>query len=428
MTTRRGRGQLGHRRARARGDRRPPRCARRRAPARRGTTTCARAIVPLCVRSRSSWKSTTAAVVAEVQSSSTRARGRSRAPAGCARAGGRRAPLATPGPRSRYIGIVPYRTRPSPWRRSTSATGPRVTVSPSSRRRVMVPGGRGGRLGGVGEAERPVDVLAGDEVAALDGGGVERHGVVGGAGAARPSPGANSSQATTATPASTAAARTPRAPRRAIRRRPPVGRRRSLRLLRARAGALAVAEQVVAHLVGGLEPRRFGADAEAVAAAAVALAVRPGPAWKVSPPLPGSFGSGMSTPCPRMQRANFSAASRSLARLAGSMVSPPPICMYFWQALCADFIFGSLKCTLAARELDARRLPTRCGSGMSMPCSRMHLANFRAPSKALSCRLAPLAGLPPSSELPQAPSASAAPTAARRSGDLVMAGHEARPT
>jgi hypothetical protein len=36
--------------------------------------------------------------------------------------------------------------------------------------------------------------------------------------------------------------------------------------------------------------------------------------------------------------------------------------------------------------------------------------------------------LPPSSELPPAPRAKAAPTAARRSGDLVMGGHEARPT
>ena len=35
--------------------------------------------------------------------------------------------------------------------------------------------GRGGRLGRVGEAERAVDVLAGDEVAALDRGGAERH-------------------------------------------------------------------------------------------------------------------------------------------------------------------------------------------------------------------------------------------------------------
>ena len=62
--------------------------------------------------------------------------------------------------------------------------------------------------------------------------------------------------------------------------------------------------------------------------------------------------------------------------------------MYFWHALCAAFIFGSLKSTLPPESL-MPPLPTRCGSGMSMPWSRMHLENFRAPSKALSCPEAP---------------------------------------
>ena len=52
-----------------------------------------------------------------------------------------------------------------------------------------------------------------------------------------------------------------------------------------------------------------------------------------------------------MQRAYLRAASWSLARLAGSIVSPPPICMYFWHALCAAFIFGSLELTLPPESL-----------------------------------------------------------------------------
>ena len=63
-----------------------------------------------------------------------------------------------------------------------------------------------------------------------------------------------------------------------------------------------------------------------------------------------------------------------------------------------------------------------------MPWSRMHLENFSAPSNALSCPVVALPAPLPSSELPQAPTASEAATAARMSGDLVMAGHEARPT
>ncbi len=103
--------------------------------------------------------------------------------------------------------------------------------------------------------------------------------------------------------------------------------------------------------------------------------------------------------------------------------------MYFWHALCAAFIFGSLKFTPFPPESLMPPLPTRCGSGMSMPCSRMHWENFRAPSKALSGPVAPFAPPPPSFELlPHAPSAKAAAAAARRSGDLVMAGHEAWPT
>ena len=206
------------------------------------------------------------------------------------------------------------------------------------------------------------------------------------------------------------------------------GRRRSLLLLRARAGALAVAQQVVARLVGGLEPRRVGADPEAVPALPLLLLFGPGPAWKVRPPLPDSFGSGMSTPCPRMQRAYFSAASWSLARLAGSMVSPPPICMYFWQALCADFIFGSLKFTLPPGELDAaacRRAGGRACRCRARACTWRTSGRLRRPCPAGSRRWpARRRRL----ELPHAPSARAAPTAARRSGDLVMAGHEARPT
>jgi hypothetical protein len=135
----------------------------------------------------------------------------------------------------------------------------------------------------------------------------------------------------------------------------------------------------------------------------------------------------MSTPCWRMQRAKFRAASWSRARRAGSMVSPPPICMYFWHALCAVFTLGSLGLMLRPVSL-IPPLPTRCGSGKSTPWSRMHLENLRAPSNALSSLLAALGEPPPSSEPPHAPSANVAATAARMSGDLVMAGHEARPT
>jgi hypothetical protein len=64
---------------------------------------------------------------------------------------------------------------------------------------------------------------------------------------------------------------------------------------------------------------------------------------------------------------------------------------------------------------------------MSMPCSRI-LENFQGAFEGLVLPLAPLGEPPPSSEPPHAPSANVAATAAMMSGDLVMAGHEARPT
>src|SRR4051812_30639089 len=101
--------------------------------------------------------------------------------------------------------------------------------------------------------------------------------------------------------------------------------------------------------------------------------------------------------------------------------------MYFWQAFCAAFVFGSLGLMLPPVILMAP-VPARCGSGKSRPCSRMHFENFSAPSKALSCPPAPFLPAPSLSELPHAPTAKAAATAARMSGDLVMAPHEAGPT
>ena len=209
--------------------------------------------------------------------------------------------------------------------------------------------------GGVGEAERAVDVLARDEVAALDRGGAERHGVVGGAGLAAVA-GRESSQATTATAA------TARRPGRRGRRggrsgaARPCGRRRSLVLLGARAGSVAVAQEVVARLVGGLELRRVGTDPEARAAALAADAGGLRAGLDVSPPLPASFGSGMSTPVrAHAARDTSRAASWSLARLRGvERLAAADLHVLLARALRGLRSCGSLKLTLPPESLDAR--------------------------------------------------------------------------
>ena len=80
----------------------------------------------------------------------------------------------------------------------------------------------------------------------------------------------------------------------------------------------------------------------------------------------------------------FSAASWNLGS-AGPLPGPkePPILS--WQAVCAALIFASSTPRPLTRMFILPFAST-FGSGMSMPCSRMHLAN----ASARSCRSPPL--------------------------------------
>ena len=104
----------------------------------------------------------------------------------------------------------------------------------------------------------------------------------------------------------------------------------------------------------------------------------PGPPIITMPPV-SNCGSGMSIPCSRMHCAKASIASRCSWGMSPGL--PRPVGIRSWQASCASWSFERSSLPGPAPiENDISPFEPTCGSGMSMPCSRMHWAKARAAS------------------------------------------------
>jgi hypothetical protein len=115
---------------------------------------------------------------------------------------------------------------------------------------------------------------------------------------------------------------------------------------------------------------------------------RPAPTLTVIAPSSLNCGSGMSTPCSRMHWANSNASAfiRSSSSGSGGSNAPRTASMIGWQAsLAASISSGSIDSPgppawIITPPPGPPPSPSKTGSGMSMPCSRMHLANSSAAS------------------------------------------------